>query len=179
MTPNELRTKIEAEIQSFLNRHTIKILLRDTVDRQRTKLIKDHLCKLGKELGYRVAASGCDADDGEWLYGMVWFNLSEDDKLLTHQAVVMESEWKWSSYEQAAEVDLDFQKLIQARADVRVWICAMPNEHFAKEKIKNCKEQIEKFTQAMPDDHYLFVVLGWENHSHIVERYPPLPVGQR
>jgi hypothetical protein len=124
-----------------------------------------------------VAASGCDAHDPEWLYDMVWCSLTSDDKLLMHQALALESEWKFGTIAQVAEVDPDFQKLVQSRADLRVWLCAMPNQALGLKKIENCKTQVEKFTQSCLDDEYLFVTLVWENYSYQIESYRALAIG--
>jgi hypothetical protein len=44
-----------------------------------TKTVKKCLGKLGHERGFKVAASGLvGADQGEWLYDMVWYELVED-----------------------------------------------------------------------------------------------------
>lgn len=174
MTTSDLRDQIETRIRQLLDDKTVIFVLHELIDRQRTKLIKDCLCELGHSLGYRVAASGCDADDVEWLYDMVWLTLSDDCKVLYSQAMVMECEWKWSTYAQADEIDLDFQKLVQGRSDVRVWICAVPDEESGLKKIANCREQVEKFTMSIFDDAYLFVILAWKEKSYKIEKYSAL-----
>jgi hypothetical protein len=52
---------------------------------------------------------------------------------MTRQIVVLESEWKHGVLvSQNAKVDGDFQKLVQARAEVRVWISSSHNPALAR-----------------------------------------------
>jgi hypothetical protein len=171
ITPTQLSAVIADEIQRLLDRHSVKELLRETIRDQRTKVVKECLCALGRQRGYRVAASGCAADDPEWLYDMVWLTLSDDNRRLIRQTMVMESEWQWPSNSEAAEVDLDFQKLVQAKADVRVWIFATPNDEIRLRHIANCKKQIEEFTGTSPKDEYLFISLIWDGEKSEIEPY--------
>jgi hypothetical protein len=129
------------------------------------------LFELGEERGFRVAASGCNAHDPEWLYDMVWLRLTNDNKLLTQQAMVLESEWNYGKFYEAAEVNIDFQKLVQARADARVWLFAVPNAGILSEHIANCRKQVETFSGTVPGDCYLFFGLAWEDNSFKHEVY--------
>jgi hypothetical protein len=174
MTPAELSAKIEGAIRSLLTDHTVTTFLRATSDTLRTSLIKSRLRDLARILGFQVSASGCAADDREWLYDMVWFTRRRDG-LFAHQAMVMESEWRNGvKVTQSAEVDSDFEKLVQARADVHVWICTVPNPDKAREHIQNCKRQIAAFSGTMPDDHYLFVILRYLDDDFEIEAFRPL-----
>lgn len=168
----DLSTKIETTIRTLLTDHTVATFLRKTSDTLRTSLIKTNLCELGKSLNFHVSASGCAADDGEWLYDMVWSNMK--DGQFTHQAMVLECEWRMGvSVARSADVDSDFQKLVQARADVRVWICTVHNSEIAARHIENCKKEIEEFSGTMSDDHYLFVILIGSNDSFAIEAFLP------
>jgi hypothetical protein len=59
---------------------------------------------------------------------------------LRHSARVGNETW-WAS----AEVDGDFQKLVQARAEVRVWLAHCPNQALTREHIANRKRQAAHF----------------------------------
>jgi hypothetical protein len=155
MTPTELSTMIETSIRILLTDLTVTTLLRETSDALRTSRIKGHLCEIGRK-HFHVSASGCDANDREWLYDMVWAEMSNG--LFVHQAMVMECENK-IFVALAGKVDGDFQKLVQARADVRVWICPVPNRDKALEHIESCKQQIAAFSGTVSGDHYLLVLL--------------------
>ena len=127
-----------------------------------TKVIKSVFGDLGKSRCFRVAAAGYPgADEGEWLYDMLW-NESADG-VMTRQAMVLESELKpGGSVLSSAEVEGDFQKLVQARSDVRVWLALLPTQDLAVRHIANCKRQAKLFEGAMPEDTYVFVVYVWQ-----------------
>jgi hypothetical protein len=170
MTPTELSAMIETSIRTLLTDHTITTFLRKTSDAVRTGLIKNNLCELGKKLGFYVSASGCAADGGEWLYDMVWGTMEND--LFVHQAMVMECEWRMGvPVLKGADVDSDFQKLVQARADIRVWICTVANDEIAQKHIENCENQIGKFTGTMPNDRYIFVILMFKRDNFELRTY--------
>jgi len=142
-----------------------------------TRIVKQVFGDLGKRLGYEVAAAGYkDADEGEWLYDMVWYRI--DSGLMTNQFMVLESEWKQGVLiSNHVEVDGDFHKLIQARADVRVWISSAPNQEIAQQHISNCKKQLQAFSGSMADDAYVFIINDWTTKATIIEqwRYQPTP----
>ncbi len=73
--------------------------------------------------------------------------------LFSRQAVALETEWGCDPY-----VYGDFQKLIQARADVRVWVAVVGDEKDANQQIKNCKVQIKHFAGSMTGDEYVLIV---------------------
>jgi hypothetical protein len=136
-----------------------------------TKTVKEVFGDLGKTLGYQVAAAGyrC-ADEGEWLYDMVWF--TTDAGMFIQQAMVLESEWgPGGRVQHAAEVDDDFQKLVQARADVRVWISACPNPEMTQLHIANCKHQARLFAGSVPGDAYVFIVYDWTTATIEFEQF--------
>ena len=85
----------------------------------RTTDIKTELCEVGKELGYRVAASGVDnAKDKEWLFDVVWMTLDwEPFRQLKCIHLVVESELG-----NDGDVADDFEKLLVARSDVRLMV---------------------------------------------------------
>jgi hypothetical protein len=73
--------------------------------------------------------------------------------------MVLESEWnRGLLVQKEAHVDGDFQKLVQARADVRVWISACHNTDIAEKHLVSCKEQIKRFSGTDPDDNYIFII---------------------
>ena len=64
-------------------------------------------------MGGEVAKENCD--HGEWLYDVTW--LEYEGELLTDAPLVAECEWSGGE-----EIDHDFQKLLLARAGVRLTI---------------------------------------------------------
>ena len=84
-----------------------------------TREVLTALCTLGQDLGYKVGASHVRTelrDWGEWLYDVHWAEYDEDG-WLRELALVAESEWG-----NLAAIDVDFQKLLVARATVRVFV---------------------------------------------------------
>jgi len=176
IAPAELVVEIERAVKSLLEVKTVKLLLYNTSDRERTRLVKDQLYNLGRALGFHVTASNCPSDDGEWLYDMAWFNKGP---IFTRQAVVIECAWRNGvRVEYAADVDGDFHKLIQARADVRVWISTAPNNEIASQYITNCKGAAESFFGSAVDDLYLLFILVWSDMTFRMERFQPRVLGR-
>jgi hypothetical protein len=136
-----------------------------------TSLIKHAFGELGKSLGYEVFASNYqNANGGEWLYDLVWSR--SENVFLKSIDLVMETELKpGGSVANAANVDDDFLKLVQARAFIRVWRVLIPNPELAALHIANCKQQIEVFDGSLVGDIYIFIVGVWSNESDIFEKY--------
>jgi hypothetical protein len=81
--------------------------------------------------------------------------------------MVLECEWK-----PELPVDGDFQRLVQARADVRVWVSCSPNQEMAHDHIANCKKQIKAYRGTLPGDRYVFVIHNWTKpYSTLIERF--------
>ena len=86
-----------------------------------TKEVLTTLCRLGKNFGFSAWANNVPEKDknggkGEWLYDVTWCE-SDDDRLLKSIPMVAECEWA-----NLAEIDDGFQKLLVARAKVRVMV---------------------------------------------------------
>jgi len=140
--------------------------------RDLTAYIKLVFGDLGRDLGYYVAASGYPrAGQGEWLYDMVWLVPGPNGCML-RQVMVLESEsLRGVLVADAARLDDDFLKLIQARTDVRIWIAACPNESIASLHIKNCRDQACLFASAEDGDVYLFVIFIHSISKTIIELF--------
>lgn len=109
--------------------------------------------ELGRELGYSVAAKHCAADFSEWLYDLSWSDMRKADdggSYFVGQPLVLETETSPDPH-----ADGDFQKLVQARAVVRVWIAKVPD---VQAHVGICKKQIRCFLGTQPDDTYIFMV---------------------
>ena len=104
------------------------------------------------------------------MYDMVWYTMR--DGFLVGQAMVLESELKpGGSVLTSAEVDGDFQKLVQARAEIRVWLALFPNELLASQHLANCKRQACSFENGMPEDTYIFIIYNWTTGTTLVEEF--------
>ena len=113
-----------------------------------TYRIQKMLVDMGIDQGKKVCAGGVEGATWptEWLYDMVWLQVSNDFNI-ENIGLVAEIEWgeDW-------EVLEDFQKLLQARADVRLIV--FDHEDGLQEQLKR---QIRKFKKSQPGDRYLFV----------------------
>jgi hypothetical protein len=140
---------------------------------QSTCTIMDIFGKLGHSLAYRVNCHSLHypaADDGEWMYDMMWYTEKQGDrnKFFTSMPMVLEAELRRKT-KQGNEIDADFKKLVQARANVRVWISTSPNN--AQQHIDNCKKQIQLFSGTAPGDQYVFAVYDWKSEKPIIEKF--------
>jgi hypothetical protein len=112
----ELANRIEREARIAFEQISLIELLRSS-SALATKSVKRIFGNLGNSLDFKVAAAGFPkADEGEWRYDMVWYVL-DNDGFQVRLPMVLECEWNPDF-----TIDTDFQKLVQARADVRVWI---------------------------------------------------------
>lgn len=115
----------------------------------RTTSLKAALGDLGHKLRFKVCASGYRAaDEGEWLYDMSWYHTRGG--ILTGQPMVLESEWTPDPH-----IDGDFQKLVQARADIRVWVFAAANLDEVRKYVERCREQAQAFAGKSSGDRYV------------------------
>ncbi len=62
----------------------------------------------------------------------------------------------------------DFQKLVQARAGVRVWVRAA---YDAREHIRWCREAIQLFDRSQLGDRYIFAIRDGRTKTVVVEPY--------
>lgn len=140
-TRNQLVTKLKKALNQ-VNRDT-------KGSRIPTKQVKEALYGLGKDLGYRPYGSQLSTTDrttSEWLYDFTW--RETEDKFRIHSLpLVAESEAG-----NRDEVLLDFLKLIQARAEIRLMIYSVHSE----DVITDMKEIIDCFDGSKEDDFYLF-----------------------
>tara|TARA_R110002110_G_scaffold85816_4_gene223699 strand:- start:32918 stop:33385 length:468 start_codon:yes stop_codon:yes gene_type:complete len=126
-----------------------------------TAVIKSELCRVGggNPFGYRVAASGVTKKDyGEWLYDVVWLDYAEGDtRQLLSVPFVAESEWG-----NDGDINDDFEKLLVARADVRLMIFgeANPDNDATVERLKS---YVNGFSGTQKGDVYLLAM--YENRE--------------
>ena len=125
--------------------------------RQWTRDVKTTLGAAGRARGYWVCAGGLPrdsaaADSGEWLYDLCWLRYQSDgDKPLVDADLVVESEWTGGEY-----LDEDFQKLLLARATVRLMIFDGRNPVGADQTASRLARQVAVFRSTRDDDTWLF-----------------------
>ena len=105
------------------------------------------LAELGEKNGYHAATcSRCG--DHEWLYDLIWWK--GEDGGMTDLILALESEWSPSF----RDVRYDFQKLVQARARIKVLI----SDAMSIEDRQILISDIDNFALDDNDGVYLFVM---------------------
>lgn len=105
------------EIRDFLNTLPIQ-MPRCSTDRAWTTAIKHGIGNIGLSAGFLAGASGFPtANDHEWLYDLIWFRNSREN-YLEELILALESEWEVDP----DEIYYDFEKLLVARAPIKVMI---------------------------------------------------------
>ena len=117
-----------------------------------TQVVLTTLCKSGKDLGFTTWAS--IPNSSEWLYDVTWCKHASDKML---ESIPLVAECEWGSIELIQE---DFEKLLVARARVRVMVCdsetaRLPGKTDAV--VEKIREWIGAF-HGNPGDTYLIVV---------------------
>jgi hypothetical protein len=185
MDTNDLIHAVETAVRARYESHLLRDLFRGTMTPMpapvrghspSTLEIKRFFHDLAALHGFEVSASGIPGIGGEWLYDLVWH--AQGDGYYLRQMLVLESETKpWGTLADCGTVDGDFQKLVQARADIRVWVAALPNEVLLASHLENCKRQVDSFSQGEEGDYYLFVLFCWTSGTTTVDAYRRPPAG--
>ncbi|MDT9000764.1 hypothetical protein RQP53_15920 [Paucibacter sp. APW11] len=155
-------------IQAFeaISAETCRLL--STSRKEWTTCIKNKLAALGSTLNFSVNAHGCkDAHEGEWLYDMTWSVLDASKYgNLMRQPLALESEWQPD-----AIMDNDFHKLVQARAEVRVWVFTAANKVDVDSYVERCRELACGFAGSLAGDRYVLVGYEWEHRSASIHTF--------
>lgn len=111
-----------------------------------TSRIIDGLSHLAKQFSFNAEW---------WLYDLSWSQMTRNESgsgYLVRLPLVVECEWTPS-----AEIDGDFQKLVQARAEHRLWIFQAPTADAVFSYFAACREQVARFKGSLVGDRYLLV----------------------
>ncbi|MDE2807158.1 MAG: hypothetical protein OXN90_01950, partial [Gemmatimonadota bacterium] len=131
---------------------------------QWTEKVLITLCRLGKkEFGYKARATGVPAEyrDGkEFLYDASWHETDNCCRIIS-LPMVAESEW-----DNPKEVDYDFQKLLLARAKVRVMVYWKLKRENQDETCNRLCKHVETF-KGTEGDTYLLIGLFYENTEKV------------
>ena len=166
MTPDCLVNKIVDEFRSMEE----EIQQRDSGDRPQsdepwTREILTTLCNLGKCLNYEAWAAGTYRNPvpneyrerGEFLYDVSWRKLDNCGRIISFP-MVAESEWGGLK-----KIEYDFQKLLIARAQVRVMVYdggAASKRNKKNQPILNrLREQVGAFNGTQGDTYLLIPYL--------------------
>ena len=142
-------TEIMRAIQEGLFRLEVD---RAASDAAWTRAIKTKLCEIGQDFKYRVGASNvprAKCDWGEWLYDVTWLE-GEPEGLMVDAHLVAECEW--GSFEYIVE---DFDKLLLARASVRLMIFDGNHKPGSEKIAAQLAERIRAFKGSRAEDAWL------------------------
>ena len=131
-----------------------------------TKAVTTELCRIGRDsFGCKVYAEGMPRnkkDGGEGLYDVTWLEYEErGDGELTDAPLVAECEWGDDQ-----DIADDFEKLLLARAGVRVMIVDGGVEPDSQRIADWLAGKVKKFKGSRADDAWLLAVVkqsddGW------------------
>ncbi len=119
------------------------------------------LYRIAKEVGCSACPTFGEAwRDGEWLYDMVWYQDAKgvkEDKVagiyraLENLVLVLESEWSRSLW----EVQYDFEKLLVAKAPIKVLVVNDIGESLAKQIVE---QGLENYKGSVFGEQYLLAM---------------------
>ena len=157
------KVEIMRKVQEHLNELEVA---KDESDEVWTKEVKTKLCKIGRRLGYSAYAKKNEVDSryrdgGEWLYDVTWleYKCNGDPRrrfVLSTAPLVAECEWG-----NLGDIYDDFEKLLLARADVRLMIfdCNRAGGS-SKEIAQRLAGRVKAFKARLAEDAWLLV--SWE-----------------
>ena len=126
-----------------------------------TTVVKTELCKIGRDrFGCKVCASGVDkADFGEWLYDVTWLEYEKNDrgKLVNLVDAPLVAECEWGN---KGDIEDDFEKLLLARAGVRLMIFDGNYQPGSKEIAERLAGGGREFNGSRAEDAWLLA--AWE-----------------
>ena len=128
-----------------------------------TPIVKTELCKIGRRFGYSVYARKNEVDKvyrdgGEWLYDVTWLEYERDNGPLVDAHLVAECEWG-----NLGDIDDDFEKLLLARARVRLMIFVGNHKPGSKEIADRLAGKVREFKGSRAEDAWLLA--AWEGSN--------------
>ena len=133
-----------------------------TTDTEGTKAVKTKLCEIGREFGCKVCASGVEKaarDYGEWLYDVTWLNYEKSGQGELVDAPLV-AECEWGNFDAIVE---DFEKLLLARADVRLMIFTGSNQAKSGKIAERLARKVSEFKGSRAEDAWLLA--AWEGST--------------
>lgn len=116
---------------------------------------------------YRCASDCADADWGEWQFDLCWLARAGEGRgadPLRRIVLAVESEWgDWG------DVEDDFEKLMAARADLRLMIFQEASEVRCEALARRLADLVRAFEQGHPSDRYLLA--AYDNSADTFLRF--------
>ncbi|MGK2741716.1 hypothetical protein ACSHT0_12555 [Tepidicaulis sp. LMO-SS28] len=148
---------IYQKIVGILN--SVPAELPDAFDEDWTRCIKEKLATLGGERDHVVYANGVTGEHvrGEWIYDLAWVaDAGKGQAESSPRRIVLACECKWAR--SFGDIWDDFDKLLQARADYRIFITHEFGDESAESITDKLVKRIRDFEQTTPGDTYLLAV---------------------
>lgn len=121
-------------------------------DRPWTSGVKAALCDAGHECGFKVAAAGCaQANIGEWLFDVVWYETGTIDWSLKSLPLVAESEWD----PHFDAIAWDFEKILVAKATLKLMVFQQPSALRIDETCAKLSRMVDQFSPRTTSEKYL------------------------
>ena len=105
-------------------------------------------------------------DFGEWLYDVTWLEYERDDLKWPGTALIeahLVAECEWGTGKDLEYIIEDFEKLLQARARVRLMIFTGSTESGSKEIAEQLAERVREFNGSRAEDAWLLA--AWEGSN--------------
>ena len=121
-----------------------------------TKAIETKLCEIGQGFGFQVGAKvpETNRDRREWLYDVTWLECDRDGRVI-EASLVAECEWK-----EPREINYDFDKLLLARAGVRLMVYDGNYGAGSKWIAEQLATRVRKFNCSTAED--IWLLAAWE-----------------
>lgn len=128
-----------------------------------TAAVAAKLCRVGRQCDCWVYASSVPdrrRDGHGWLYDVTWLSYQPDgEKYLLDAELVAECEWNSG----LDYIDEDFQKLLLARATVRLMIFDGGDAAGANRIAKHLAQQVAAFRRSSKNDAWLLAAWTWDD----------------
>ena len=135
--------------------------------REWTRAVKTELCEIGRSrFNYKVGASGVNNGGfGEWLYDVTWLEYErERDGLKWPATALIEAhlvaECEWGNDRNNEYIIEDFEKLLLARAGIRLMIFNGFNQADSERIAERLAKKVGKFKDSRAEDDWLLA--AWE-----------------
>ncbi len=161
---------IENEISKVLNNLAQSIQREGgTSNRVWTMRLKENLCTLGKQKGYRIAADHCKGSDtAEWIYGLVWAAVQDRPWQLWEIPLAMQCEWSTHP----DDIVWPFEKLLVAKANHKLMVFQQPVESDVCKVEEQLKSMVRAFKTSFQGERYLLAGLAFDQYKFFYETLP-------
>jgi hypothetical protein len=131
-----------------------------------TTQLKEDIGALGEAHGWHVCTSGFSGRFGcEWLYDLVWYREDAAGRM-SEVHLVLESEWQ----EDHAAIKHDFEKLLLAKAPLKVMVFETNNLHMDI-LLSSMEQGIRAFTPHSAGEWYIIAAFNAHTYKFEIRRF--------